>query len=184
MCHTHKIPVVPIPGCSAPVTALSISGFNLKNGFRFVGFIPSVSEAGSQMNRERIIRSIVSNTGVIVAFESPRRVLDLLDTLNRLINAMGQNGRRIFIGREISKKNEEFFRGTVDQCIHHFQSKEEVRGEFTIVFDESNSLNKLSSAKSSQSDEKLSDTILDIISGERPELNTRVLRRKLLKLLK
>jgi 16S rRNA (cytidine1402-2'-O)-methyltransferase len=119
--HQRGIPVVPIPGPSAVVTALVISGLPTDR-FVYIGFLPHKANA-----RQRLLESVAQEYGTIVALESPHR---LLATLNAILLILGD--RKIAICRELTKIHEEVFRGTISQAIKHFTRP---RGEFTLVIE-------------------------------------------------
>ncbi len=119
--HQRGIPVVPIPGPSAVVTALVISGLPTDR-FLYTGFLPHKANA-----RQRLLESVAHEYGTIVALESPHR---LLATLNAILLILGD--RKIAICRELTKVHEEVFRGTISQAIKHFTKP---RGEFTLVIE-------------------------------------------------
>lgn len=119
--HQRGIPVVPIPGPSAVVTALVISGLPTDR-FVYIGFLPHKANA-----RQRLLESVAHEYGTIVALESPHR---LLATLNAILLILGD--RKIAICRELTKIHEEVFRGTISQSIKHFTKP---RGEFTLVIE-------------------------------------------------
>lgn len=119
--HERGIPVVPIPGPSAVVTALVISGLPTDR-FLYVGFLPHKANA-----RQRLLESVAHEYGTIVALESPHR---LLATLNDILLILGD--RKIAICRELTKIHEEVSRGTISQAIKHFTRP---RGEFTLVIE-------------------------------------------------
>ena len=119
--HQRGIPVVPIPGPSAVVTALVISGLPTDR-FVYIGFLPHKANA-----RQRLLESVAHEYGTIVALESPHR---LLATLNAILLILGD--RKIAICRELTKIHEEVFRGTISQAIEHFTRP---RGEFTLVIE-------------------------------------------------
>ena len=119
--HERGIPVVPIPGPSAVVTALVISGLPTDR-FVYTGFLPHKANA-----RQRLLESVAHEYGSIVALESPHR---LLATLNDILLTLGD--RKIAICRELTKIHEEVFRGTISQAIKHFTRP---KGEFTLVIE-------------------------------------------------
>ena len=115
------IPVVPIPGPSAVITALVVSG--LPTGrFTYIGFLPNKTKA-----RLELLKSVASEPGTIVAFEAPHRLKASLEDIQQ---ALGD--RQIAVCREMTKLHEEVFRGTVSAAIEHFT---EPRGEFTLVIE-------------------------------------------------
>lgn len=117
----HEIPVVPVPGVSAVITALSASGLPM-NRFLFQGFLP-VKAVG----RRQQLASLMMETGTIVFFESPGR---LLKTLQDISDIMGN--RHVVIGRELTKIFESFVRGTVHEAIQALQCRQ-IRGEITLL---------------------------------------------------
>jgi 16S rRNA (cytidine1402-2'-O)-methyltransferase len=117
----ENIPVVPVPGASAVITALAVSGLPTDR-FKFVGFLPNRSGA-----RRRLLESMREETGTIVALEAPHR---LTAALGDILNVLGD--RRLAVGRELTKLHEEIFRGTVSEAIRHFMAP---RGEFTLVIE-------------------------------------------------
>ncbi|MFC1935060.1 16S rRNA (cytidine(1402)-2'-O)-methyltransferase [Chloroflexota bacterium] len=119
--HQHSIPVVPIPGPSAVITALVISGLPTDR-FTYLGFLPHKTTA-----RQHVLESVTSEPGSILFLESPHR---LKATLNDTLRILGD--RDAAVCRELTKLHEEIFRGTISQAIAHFT---EPRGEFTLVIE-------------------------------------------------
>jgi 16S rRNA (cytidine1402-2'-O)-methyltransferase len=115
------IPVVPVPGPSAVVTALAVSALPTQQ-FIYLGFLPR-----KKGERTRLLKSVASEPRTMVAFEAPHR---LLSTLNELAEVL--EDRKIVIGREMTKIHEEVFRGTIREAVEHFQQP---RGEFTLVIE-------------------------------------------------
>ncbi len=113
------VSVVPIPGASAVVTALAVSGLPTDQ-FLYVGFLPR-----RKGQRQRILSSIVEERRTIVAFETPHRLSEALEDIEAILG-----NRRISVCRELTKVHEEIFRGRVSQAREHFI---EPRGEFTLV---------------------------------------------------
>lgn len=111
--------VEPIPGVSAPITALSVSGIMART-FTFVGF-PPVSKREFRALLQRLSRA----PGAIVLLEAPHR---LPETLGILLDVLGD--RQCFVGRELTKRFEEGWSGGLAEAIRHFA---EPRGEFTLV---------------------------------------------------
>ncbi len=115
------IPVIPIPGPSAIITALTVSGLPAHR-VTFIGFLPHKTKA-----RQRALKSVASEPGTIIVLESPHR---LLAALSDILLALGN--RKLAVCRELTKLHEEVFRGTVSEAIEHFI---EPRGEFTLVIE-------------------------------------------------
>ena len=116
-----SLPVRAIAGPSALASALSVSGFPA-NRVAFDGFLPP--KGGK---RKRAIDELAKETRTIVLYESPYRVGR---TLRELADAMGT--RQIVVARELTKKFEEVWRGTLTDAAARFAS-EKPRGEFTLV---------------------------------------------------
>ena len=117
------IPVVPVPGPSALVTALVVSGLPT-DSFVYLGFLPRRRE-----ERRRLLESVARERRTLVAFEAPHR---LLATLADLKEVLGD--RRIAIARELTKVHEEVWRGTTGEALARFEEAPP-RGEFTLVIE-------------------------------------------------
>lgn len=117
----QNIKIAPVPGASAVITALAISGLPADR-FTYIGFFPSRSSA-----RRRVMESIANEPGTIIALEAPHRLTAALGDMNDVLG-----DRRLAIGRELTKFHEEVFRGTVSEAISHFTQP---RGEFTLVIE-------------------------------------------------
>jgi len=117
------IPIVPIPGASVVITALTISGLATEQ-FTYLGFLPRQTNS-----RRRLLETVVNpdKIGTIIILESPHR---LLASLADILLVLGD--RRIAVCRELTKFHEEVFRGIISQAIEHFT---EPRGEFTLVIE-------------------------------------------------
>jgi 16S rRNA (cytidine1402-2'-O)-methyltransferase len=117
--YQHGIPVIPIPGPSALISALAISGLP-SNSFHFTGFLPHKAS-----ERKRLLKAISQEPDTLVFFESPHRISA---SLTDMLDILGD--RTVFICRELTKLHEELFRGTLCQARDHFTLP---RGEFTLV---------------------------------------------------
>ncbi len=115
------IPVIPVPGPSAVITALVVSGLPTDR-FLYLGFLPR--RAGA---RKQALKSVAQEPGTLLILEAPHR---LQPTLNDLQLVLGD--RQIAVCRELTKLHEEVFRGTISQAITRFT---EPRGEFTLVIE-------------------------------------------------
>ncbi|KKR07547.1 MAG: Ribosomal RNA small subunit methyltransferase I [Parcubacteria group bacterium GW2011_GWC2_39_14] len=113
-----NLPVCPIPGVAAVTTALSISGFQTDH-FMFLGFMPL-------RGRTKIFNLIKDSDVTIAFYESPHRIIKTLEALKPIV------GNRLFcVCRELTKKFETIYRGTVDEVLPEISKK--VKGEFTII---------------------------------------------------
>ena len=115
------IPVTPVPGPSAVITALAVSGLPTDR-FLYLGFLPRRAAARRQM-----LKSVAEETGTLLILEAPHR---LQATLNDLQQVLGD--RQIAVCRELTKLHEEVIRGTISQTRARFT---EPRGEFTLVIE-------------------------------------------------
>ncbi len=116
------ITVVPLPGANAVITALVASGLPT-DSFLYVGFLPRKTSALKQRLTE-----LANQTETIVTYESPYR---LTDTLAGIIDVLGAD-RHVCVAREITKKFEEFYRGTAQEAYDYFTA-ENPRGEVTLL---------------------------------------------------
>jgi 16S rRNA (cytidine1402-2'-O)-methyltransferase len=115
------IPVVPVPGPSAVVTALSAAGIPADR-FVFDGFLPV--KPGKRVHRLEALRDLEMT---IVCYESPHRVLASLEAIAQVFGQI-----EIVVARELTKQFEEILRGT-PSALHERFAAGTVRGEFTLV---------------------------------------------------
>ena len=113
--------VEPVPGPSALIAALTASGLPTEE-FHFVGFLPHKS--GQRRTKLEALKGI---PGTIVLYESPFRVGKLLTELREVMP-----GHRVVLAREITKRFEEFLRGTPEELLAIFE-KRSFKGEFVIM---------------------------------------------------
>ena len=114
-------PVVPVPGPSAPVTALVVSGLP-SDSFLYLGFLPR-----RQNERRRLLAEVAGERHTLVAFEAPHRLRKSLADVEAVLG-----DRPLAVCRELTKLYEEVWRGTVAGARAHFDEVEP-RGEFTLV---------------------------------------------------
>ncbi|HMV15661.1 MAG TPA: 16S rRNA (cytidine(1402)-2'-O)-methyltransferase [Chitinophagales bacterium] len=122
-CLQNDIAVECLPGATAFVPALVNAGFPTDR-FVFEGFLPH------QKGRQKRLQALQEETRTIVFYESPYRIVKLLEELNTYFGG----NRRIAISRELTKKFEENFRGSIAEAIIHFTQKEP-KGEFVVVLE-------------------------------------------------
>ncbi len=115
------IRVVPVPGPSAVLAALSASGLPT-DSFRFEGFLPRKDGP-----RSKRIESLREDSASLILFESPHRIGKLLTALRSKLG-----NRRAVLARELTKRFEEFHRGTLDELLAQVQSRPP-KGEITLV---------------------------------------------------
>ncbi len=126
--YQRSIPVVPIPGPSAIITALAISGLPADR-FTYLGFLSPKAKA-----RQQALETAADEPGTLLILEAPHR---LKAALQDMLNILGD--RRVTVCRELTKLHEEVFRGTLSQALGHFA---EPRGEFTLVIEGKREKNK------------------------------------------
>ena len=136
-CLAADIPVDPVPGASAPLAALVVSGFPTDKVV-LMGFPPARGN-----NRNRWISDVATRPETVIFFESPHRIQELLTKLASL-----SGDRPILVARELTKLHQQLIRGTVREVLASLQ---EFRGEITLVLSAwSIDRNVLGSAASSQ----------------------------------
>jgi 16S rRNA (cytidine1402-2'-O)-methyltransferase len=114
--------IIPIPGPSALITALSASGIS-RAEFLFLGFLPH------KKGRETLFREISASDRVVVFYESPHRILKTLASLDKYIPKC-----QITIARELTKQFEEFIKGSPSEILKLLNEKtEKQRGEFVVI---------------------------------------------------
>lgn len=121
-CVEAGILVVPIPGPSAAIAALSAAGLPTDR-FVFEGFLP----AKGQGRRERL-ESLPTETRTTIFYEAPHR---LRQTLQDVADVLGTE-RQVVLARELTKLHEEFWRGNLEQAIACYKEREP-QGEYTLV---------------------------------------------------
>ena len=116
--------VEPIPGASALAAAVSVSGLNDK-GFVFKGFLPS-----RPGDRKQFLHSLKTYDVPVILFESPHRIKE---SLSEMVSSFGES-LRVFIGRELTKVNEETVSLTMREALTWVESGiYQSRGEFVLV---------------------------------------------------
>jgi 16S rRNA (cytidine1402-2'-O)-methyltransferase len=119
----YHIPVVPIPGASAFLSALVASGLPT-DSFRFNGFLPA-----KRGQRRQVIESIRESERTQVFYEAPHRVIEALEDIVEILG--GQ--RQVVIAREVTKMHEEFLRGHAAQILQTLQERGDIKGEITLL---------------------------------------------------
>ena len=116
------VPIVPIPGASAVVTALAASGLPT-DSFRFCGFLPNKPNS-----RRSALEALRSETATLVLFEAPHRILESLSDIGAILGE-----RPMALAREMTKMHEEFLRGTPAQLREILAGRGSLQGEMTLV---------------------------------------------------
>jgi 16S rRNA (cytidine1402-2'-O)-methyltransferase len=118
----HAVPLVPIPGPTAFVSALVISGFQT-HSFVFEGFLPQ------KKGRKTKLETLSKESRTIVLYESPHRIQRTLRDLQNFFP-----GRSMVVARELTKKFEEIVRGPIERVAKELSSKSP-RGEYVLVIE-------------------------------------------------
>ena len=131
--------VTVIPGASAVVSALAISGISSRR-FSFEGFLPS-----DKNEKKQILTELADESRTIILYEAPHR---LIKTLKELFEYLGD--RRVSIVRELTKLHEEVLRGNLSNIIADYESgRVAVRGEYVLVIEGKSLLEKRSERQKS-----------------------------------
>ncbi len=116
------IPVIPIPGANAALSALIASGLPTDK-FMFVGFLPREKKGlHAELNR------IKPYPETIIFYESPHRIGKTLKEVKEVLG-----NREICLARELTKKYEEWIRGSLEEVLEHLNQQDQIRGEFSVV---------------------------------------------------
>ena len=120
-CVEAGVDVECLPGATAFVPALVLSGLPCDR-FYFEGFLPH------KKGRQKRLTALIEMPCTVVLYESPHRVIKLLEQLGDL----GAGERQVALSRELSKLHEETLRGTVEELLEHLQAHPP-RGEYVVV---------------------------------------------------
>jgi len=118
----NKIPVIPVPGPSAVMTAMSAAGLPT-DSFVFIGFAPK--KKGKRM---KLLAELAVEPRALIFFESPRRILTFLE---EVVSSIGD--RPAVLAREMTKLHAEFIRGSVSEILETLEAKPEIKGECTLL---------------------------------------------------
>ena len=118
----NKITVTPIPGVSAAIAAMSVSGLPT-DSFVFIGFAPK-----KKGKRLKYLTELSAEPRPLIFYESPQRILSLME---EIMSCIGD--RNAILAREMTKLHEEFVRGSVSQILKTIRARPAVKGECTLV---------------------------------------------------
>lgn len=116
------VPVVPIPGASALLSALAASGLPT-DAFHFAGFLPP-----KQTQRRKALEAMRHQEATVIFYESPHRIVEALADIDAVLG-----GRPVVVARELTKLHEEFLRGTAAELAGELGKRQSIRGEFTVL---------------------------------------------------
>ncbi len=122
LAQEHHIPITVIPGPTALIAALSLSGLPA-HGFVFEGFLPVKSAA-----RQKKLESLKDEERTIIFYESPHRIIKTMQDIKKVLGNI-----EVVCAREITKKFEEVKKAPAQDLIEHFE-KTPPKGEFVLLF--------------------------------------------------
>jgi 16S rRNA (cytidine1402-2'-O)-methyltransferase len=141
--------VLPLPGASAAITALSASGL-VNDRFSFVGFLPAKAK-----QRETMLRGLLTESATMVFYEAPHRILDCVGALVEVF----EPGRQVVFARELTKLFEEIHRCQLSEAIAWVKADpNRERGEFVVLLE--------GAAESSDAQEVEAERVLNILLSE------------------
>ncbi|WP_298834151.1 16S rRNA (cytidine(1402)-2'-O)-methyltransferase [uncultured Planococcus sp.] len=120
----EDFPVVPIPGANAALSALIASGIS-PQPFLFYGFL-----SRNKKDRQAELELLGQKEETLIFYEAPHRLKESLKSIQKTVG----NERKITLAREVTKKFEEFLRGTVEEAVL-WAEENEIRGEFCLVLE-------------------------------------------------
>ncbi len=151
-CIAAGIPVVPVPGACAAISALVASGISLTR-FSFEGFLPVKGK-----ERRNALEQLAQDSRTVVLYEAPHR---LVATLTDLAAAVGEN-RRVAIARELTKRYEAVWRGSLADSVTEWSYADEygltLKGEFVLVLE-----GAIACEKAAISDDQLLEELQQLI---------------------
>ena len=123
LCYENNVPVTVVPGPTAVVTALVLSGLNSRS-YIFEGFLPR-----NKKQRAEVLERLVDESRTTVFYEAPHHLVDTLDSIYKTVG-----DRKIAVARELTKKHETVNRGAVGEVLEYFKENEP-KGEFVLVLE-------------------------------------------------
>jgi 16S rRNA (cytidine1402-2'-O)-methyltransferase len=122
------IPVYPIPGANAAVSALVASGLATES-FHYAGFLPAKSGA-RRAELERLAALVAEDQALtLIFYEAPHRILETLEDVGKVWGS----DCHVVVARELTKLHEEFLRGAVGEVRNDLASRDRIRGEITLL---------------------------------------------------
>ncbi|MBW2739733.1 MAG: 16S rRNA (cytidine(1402)-2'-O)-methyltransferase [Deltaproteobacteria bacterium] len=118
----NNIKVVPVPGVSAAITALSAAGLPT-DSFVFIGFLSKTKN-----KRFKQLRELANEQKTLIFYESAKRILKLLDEIKLIIG-----DRYGVLSREMTKLHEEFIRGSMSEILQNLKARPAIKGEITLL---------------------------------------------------
>lgn len=159
----ENIDVIPIPGCSAAIAVLSVSGLPT-DSFHFIGFLPR-----KKQKQAAALESLKDMTATLIFYESPKRIKNLIRTAIQILG-----DRQACLAREITKIHEEYTRGSLSSILEVLEQKPSVKGEFTLM------VQGATKKKNDLTDSDINKIVADELNRN-PDIKTRDLAKKLSK---
>jgi len=160
-CQINNIQYDVIPGANALITAYSASGFE-DTAFSFYGFLPHKGK-----DRDNLLQTVINSSINVVLYESPHRLLKLLDSLSKLIP-----NRDIFLAKELSKKYQTYFYGASSYLYQQLKNQT-IKGEWVVVIKKTQNSSKTCLSEQDIINENLSlkstSKLIAKITGENPK---------------
>ncbi|MBL7663159.1 16S rRNA (cytidine(1402)-2'-O)-methyltransferase [bacterium] len=128
--RANRIPVFPVPGASAAIAALSVSGME-SDSFFFQGFLPE--RPGKKKSR---LKEILEFGTTVIIYESPYRIIKTLEQIIILAPTA-----EVFIAREITKLHEEYLKGDVATILTELSSRQAIKGEIVLIVNAKTTVN-------------------------------------------
>jgi 16S rRNA (cytidine1402-2'-O)-methyltransferase len=154
----HHVQVFPVPGAAAFLAALVASGLPT-DSFRFSGFLP-----GKRSQRRQVLEEIKESPRTQVFYEAPHRVKE---TLEDIVEVLGGE-RHIVLAREVTKLHEEFLRGRASDIQAILNSRDEIKGEITLLIGEAEEgESRLGMAACSPARQTLRERLGEIMAAEK-----------------
>ena len=117
----ENLSIIPIPGCSAAIAGLSVSGLST-DSFLFLGFLPK-----KQQKQTKALEAIINQSATLIIYESPRRIKRLIENILKILG-----DRNACLAREITKLHEEYIRGSLSEILKALEEKEVIKGECSL----------------------------------------------------
>jgi 16S rRNA (cytidine1402-2'-O)-methyltransferase len=125
------VDVIPVPGPSALITALSVSGLSSEE-FTFIGFLPP--KAGQ---RRKKLNDLALEPRTLIFYEAPHRILDTISDMEEIFG-----GRYAAVIKEVTKMHEEILRGLIPQILDYLEDRT-IAGEYVIIVEGKKSLKEV-----------------------------------------
>lgn len=132
-CQKNNIRIIPIPGCSACITAISASAISTDK-FLFYGFLPT-----NKSLREKQLINLMSREEAVILYESPNRLLGLLEVIKNI-----DNNRIVCVAKELTKTFENITtKNAEDIFLYYSKNQDKIKGEFVVTIEKTKKTDEL-----------------------------------------